>query len=283
MEDDYHKFVKYKLNNEILSLKVKRRIINNKVQNITVDSLSLRSLNAQTYLGNENARILPTNYKKRQTESSTRLTQQNQSLQINAGDGVVPQDDVIASIQLVPVALKMPDQSLKLKHLYSGLNKKNILDKRCWSALNLALLCLSEEPCQIQFSDCSSSISLLSDSYNSEELAVSHALLLCAMAKMSLASKEIKHLEKSVICLVDSLVTACNISGSKSILDSSLDSLNSRNHASAYKLCKKLFMGTGLDLDTVNVSTICCSSLKYLTDLKLNSEAGLKHIYGENT
>lgn len=168
-------------------------------------------------------------------------------------------------------------ENIDLKSLSELLNRQNSPEARCQSAVNLAVFC-SESLSNIQLSTILDALHLLSNSHESDILSISHSLLLLTLTKNALNLDQIIFLEENILKLANSVMLSTNELGNKSF-ESRLGLLRGEVYLTAFKLCGQLFLEKNIDIDALDVLTLCCSSLRNLS----NNKVGEKYKYKPST
>ncbi|XP_055948032.1 uncharacterized protein LOC129981284 [Argiope bruennichi] len=164
-----------------------------------------------------------------------------------------------------------------LDSLFEILTHEHKPETRCQSVINLAILC-SENLSSVQLSTILNALHHLSNSHESEVLAISYSVLLFTLSKNTLNLDQIIYLEETILKLAESVLLNTNELGNESIV-SKLSSLRGEEYLSAIKLCQELFSRKNIDFDAVDVLTLCCSSLRNLSCNKI----GEKYKYKPST
>ncbi|GBM78493.1 hypothetical protein AVEN_114805-1 [Araneus ventricosus] len=161
--------------------------------------------------------------------------------------------------------------------LFEILTHQHNPEARCQSVISLAILC-SENLSSMQLSTILNALRRLSNSHESETLAISHSMLLLTLSKNTLNLDQIIYLEETILKLAESVMLNTNELGNESIV-SKLSCLRGEEYLSAVKLCQELFSRKNIDFDAVDVLTLCCSSLRNLSCNKI----GEKYKYKPST
>ncbi|GFY75752.1 WAPL domain-containing protein [Trichonephila inaurata madagascariensis] len=168
-------------------------------------------------------------------------------------------------------------ENIDLKSLSKLLNQQNSLETRHQSAISLAVFC-SENLSNTQLSTILDALHLLSNSHESDILSISHSLLLLTLTKNALNLDQIIFLEEKILKLANSVMLSTNELGNKSF-ESRLGLLRGEEYLTAFKLCRQLFLERNIDIDALDVLTLCCSSLRNLSSNKV----GEKYKYKPST
>ncbi|GFW41653.1 WAPL domain-containing protein [Trichonephila clavipes] len=168
-------------------------------------------------------------------------------------------------------------ENIDLKSLSKLLNQQNSLETRYQSAISLAVFC-SENLSNTQLSSILDALHLLSNSHESDILSISHSLLLLTLTKNALNLDQIIFLEEKILKLANSVMLSTNELGNKSF-ESRLGLLRGEEYLTAFKLCRQLFLERNIDIDALDVLTLCCSSLRNLS----NNKVGEKYKYKPST
>ncbi|GIY05151.1 WAPL domain-containing protein [Caerostris darwini] len=208
--------------------------------------------------------VLSENSKKKLKSNEKVITEDSNS---NAG---------IFSSTVLENNLKISESSIKnvseinLQSLCEIFSLQNCSEAGCQRIINLAVLC-SEDLSSTKLSTVLDALHLLSNSHKSDVLAISHSLLLFTLTKNTLNLEQITRLEEMILKLADAVMLNSDELGNKTV-GSRLTLLKREDYLSAFKLCQRLFQEKNVDIDAIDVLTLCCSSLRNLSSCKAGEQ-----------
>nr|XP_042909734.1 uncharacterized protein LOC107456490 isoform X2 [Parasteatoda tepidariorum] len=187
----------------------------------------------------------------------------------------VPSEDALKYKGL----LQEIDDQLSIEELCAVLQGENTLAKRCQSALSLAVLCrsqLSEKECKFIFDTLTS----LPNHHNFYAFSFCHSLLLYMLTTQNLSPELCTILEANILKVAHSVINQDAILGN-GFTEARIILLGGERYMTACKLCEEIFCDDNLDVNALDVSTICCSSLRSM--VKLNHISTGRNQFSDDT
>ncbi|KAG8186768.1 hypothetical protein JTE90_010662 [Oedothorax gibbosus] len=168
------------------------------------------------------------------------------------------------------------DTLADLSSLYERLEQRTSLQTKCQSIITLSSYCTKDLTAE-ELCGALGAIDILSNAPVSDSLSFCQGILLFTLTKQNLNNEQITYIENVVLKLANAVIR--HDKGYGNIIGLRMVLVKGGYYLKAYKLCQKLFAEKNLDIDAIDVLTLCCSSLKNLSDC----EAGENYTYKDST